>query len=415
LGFVINLKTSEFFQELENEIRDAADAKEIQERLDRANKKKSEEEEKRRKAAEEEQTRRKEEERKRNEQIQQERKAAKEEQVRRKEDERRINEEMQEMQREMKAAAEERERKVQEDAKRMAEEEARKRGEEEKERKESEEEKRRSAAYIFSGNEKMAEARRKIEMKNFDGAKESRQEATECFVKAGQDKYDELKILDAAIDAAVKKKEEAEFFEVAKKKAFEQAAAAQSRWKEAEQREKAEAARVLQASVRRSNVQRKRKILMSLGKWMGTVNIKTSATVDSDSDSDDSTLSGARKTPTKTEPRPELEGSSRKTTPRKEGEERASLTSAPRLTIGLPPTAPSPDDEERARRARERRLQFLASGSGQHGPSLLVRARKGMNTRKMHINEEHHHSYTISLFYNQPNGVSHDSPVLRRA
>ena len=389
-------------QELDNEIRDAADAKEIQERLDRANKKKAEKEEKRRRAAEEEQTRRKEE-RERNEQIQQERKAAEDEQVRRKEDERKRNEEMQEMQREMKAAAEERERKVQEDARRMAEE----------ERKESEEEKRKSAAYISAGNEKMGEARRKIEIKNFEGAKESRQQATECFVKAGQDKYDELKILDAEIDAAVKKKEEAEFFEVAKKKAFEQAAAAQSRWKEAEQREKTEAARVLQASIRRSNVQRKRKILMSLGKWMGTVNIKTSATVDSDSDSDDSSLSGARKTPAKTEPRQELEGSSRKTTPRKEGEERASLTSAPRLTIGLPPQAPSPDDEERARRARERRLQFLASGSGQHGPSLLVRARKGMSTRKMHINEEHHHSYTISLFYNQPNGVSHDSPVLR--
>jgi len=401
------------FQELDNEIRDAADAKEIQERLDRANKKKAEEEEKRRKAAEEEQTRRKEE-RERNEQIQQERKTAEEEKVRRKEDERKRNEEMQEMQREMKAAAEEKERKAQEDAKRMAQEEARKRGEEEKERKESEEEKRKSAAYISAGNEKMEEARRKIEIKNFDGAKESRQEATECFVKAGQDKYDELKILDAAIDAAVKKKEEAEFFDLAKKKAFEQAAAAQCRWKEAEQREKTEAARVLQALIRRSNVQRKRKILMSLGKWMGTVNTKTSATFDSDSDSDDSSLSGARKTPAKTESRQELEASSRKTTPRKDGEERASLTSAPRLTIGLPPQAPSPDDEERARRARERRLQFLASGSGQHGPSLLVRARKGMNTRKMHINEEHHHSYTISLFYNQPNGVSHDSPVLRR-
>ena len=166
-------------------------------------------------------------------------------------------------------------------------------------------------------------------MQNFDDARAARQSATEFYVKAGAEKYDDLKKLDSEIDAAIKKKEDAEFFELAKKKAFAQATEAQARWKEAEDAPKREAITQIQAALRRTLDQRRgklSKLSVAVGRWL-TV--------------------GETSPPGK----------------------------VPRLSIGLPPPSPSPvrpfsahDDEERGRRARERRLQFLENMGG---PSLL--------------------------------------------
>ena len=137
-----------------------------------------------------------------------------------------------------------------------------------------------------------------------------------------------MKKLDAEIDAAIKKKADAEFFQNAKEKAFAQAAAAQKRWKEEEEKCTRDAAVRVQAALRRLLIQKKRRLAGVLGHW--------------------SALS--------------------------EGSGHASAA-VPRLSLGLPPPSPSPnrplsaaDEEERARRARERRLQYLGNAGG---PSLL--------------------------------------------
>lgn len=137
-----------------------------------------------------------------------------------------------------------------------------------------------------------------------------------------------MKKLDAEIDAAIKKKEDADFFKLAKEKAFAQASEAQARWKEAEEAPKREAAVRVQAALRRALNQKKRKLAGALGHWASLGEASGQAGV-----------------------------------------------VLPKLNLGLPPPSPSPnrppsgaDDEERARRARERRLQYLESAGG---PSLL--------------------------------------------
>ena len=275
-------------QEVNNAIRDAAEQKEIKMRIANAQKRREEEE-----ALEEQKLRQEEFERKQKEEI------------RRREEE------------------EERELKECEETRRLEEEKRRQGEEQEKLRREEEAQVRNKAvlASLKMADDKVCEAREKISEKDFDAAKLARQAATDAYVKAGADRYSELKALDAEIDEAIRKQEQAEFYIRARAKAFEQATLAQARWKEDEQASKKSVIVTLQAALRRRLVQGKRGI--------------------------------------------------------------AGKVEVPRLAFGLPPPSPNrppsagQDDAERARRARERRLQFLA-GIGSAVPCSYLSCLPGL-------------------------------------
>jgi actin-related protein len=233
---------------------------------------------------------------------------------------------MKEQQEQARMEAEECRRREAERKKQKGEIEQRKAGEEER-GKQEEEARREAAANLQAGNEQMAKARDKLAKGDLDGARAARQVALGFYVKAGEDKYKDLKELDKLIDAEAEKKRDAEFFELAKKNAFEQAIKAQARWKEADEKAKLDAIEKLQSVVRRVLTAKKRKIAGALKNWFS--------------------VSGDTSPP-----------------------------SIPRINVGLPPPSPavnrpstSRDDEERARRALERRLQFLQEHGG--SPSLL--------------------------------------------
>ena len=188
---------SAILEELDAGIRDAAEKREIEMRMARA--------------------------RKREEEAAFEKKRVAEEDVRRKLDERRRKEEEDKVKEEEQAK-----RKREENEKRQQEEDEKRRIEdEEREQRQAEEARKAALLNLKIADEKFSEARTKIVEKDFIGAQAARQAATDAYVKAGEDRYGELKMLDADIDEAIRKRDEAEFYDLARKKAFEQATLAQ--------------------------------------------------------------------------------------------------------------------------------------------------------------------------------------------